>query len=127
MTIKGEEPKMMIIDDPGLDVDMQERGREILRLWYESMIKTRPPGVYFGGRFNLPPKETTMTDIFRKKYTELTPHNQQALDTVKDEAIALYAAIELQGNSRETSLAKTKLEECVFWATKHITDPARQL
>jgi len=33
----------------------------------------------------------------------------------------LYGVLEGLGSSRELSLAKTKVEEAVMWATKHLT------
>jgi len=32
-----------------------------------------------------------------------------------------YGVVESMGNSREISLAKTKIEEAVMWAVKHVT------
>lgn len=62
-----------------------------------------------------------MTDIFRKAYRQLGEKDKQALDEIKSKAQALHDLIEALGASREISLAKTKLEECVMWAVKGIT------
>lgn len=40
---------------------------------------------------------------------------------MSDEGLALWELIDSFGASRELSLAKTKLEESVMWAVKHIT------
>lgn len=43
------------------------------------------------------------------------------MQTAKDMGLAFHDFIASLGNSRETSLAKTKVEEAVMWAVKHIT------
>lgn len=40
---------------------------------------------------------------------------------IKDLGLEFITAIDALGSSRETSLAKTKVEEAVMWAVKHIT------
>lgn len=66
-----------------------------------------------------------MADVFRKEYRTLTAAEKESLEALKTKAEALYEQIGLVGgttaNSREASLAKTKLEECVMWAAKAIT------
>lgn len=61
-----------------------------------------------------------MTNIFRKEYKKLEPEDIQYMDLIKDKAQALYEVLQLQQN-RETSIAKTKLEEAVMWAIKGAT------
>jgi len=43
------------------------------------------------------------------------------MQQVKDMGLALHDFIGGMGASRELSLAKTKVEEAVMWAVKHIT------
>lgn len=66
-----------------------------------------------------------MADVFRKQYRELDTHEKVALDALKTKAEELHGLIGLVNgttmNTREASLAKTKLEEAVFWAVKAIT------
>lgn len=62
-----------------------------------------------------------MADVFRKQYRALTEAEKFALEDLKCEAEVLYQKIKAVGTSRETSLALTKLEESVMWATKAIT------
>ena len=45
----------------------------------------------------------------------IDPNN---LSNLSDEE---FTAIDVIGSSRELSLAKTKIEEAVMWAVKHIT------
>ena len=40
---------------------------------------------------------------------------------IKDMGLAFHDFVGSIGNSREISLAKTKIEEAVMWAVKHIT------
>jgi hypothetical protein len=61
------------------------------------------------------------SDVMRMQYRGLTTEEQQQLTAVKGNAASLYGFLGTLGNSRELSLAKTKLEEAVMWATKHIT------
>lgn len=49
---------------------------------------------------------------------------EASLENLKMAATSLYYIIENAGASRETSLAKTKLDECLMWAEKaiHVRD-----
>jgi hypothetical protein len=62
-----------------------------------------------------------MTDVMREKYRALSEREMQAIHTIKDKAALLYEVLDSVGQGREFSLAKTKLEEAVMWATKGIT------
>ena len=63
----------------------------------------------------------TDTNIMRHEYKELSEENKKAIQRVKDEGRNLYSFLGLLGESRELSLAKTKIEEAVMWATKYLT------
>lgn len=58
---------------------------------------------------------------FRPKYRELNDDEKDFLGDVKARAGALGELLDQIPQSREVSLAKTKLEECVMWAVKGIT------
>lgn len=58
--------------------------------------------------------------LFRPKYRELSPAEQDHVDRIKDAADNMLRQLHPAGN-RETALAITKLEECVMWAVKGAT------
>lgn len=65
-----------------------------------------------------------MPDPFRSQYRQLTDAEKEAIDTIKNRAKDLHAALvtQLDGQDpRGMAIARTKLEECVFWAVKAIT------
>ena len=59
---------------------------------------------------------------FRPTYRELTPIEKQRIDRIKAKAMELATEF-YPFDSREKSLAITKLEESVMWAVKAITGP----
>lgn len=61
-----------------------------------------------------------MTDVFRTKYVQLDEAKQAEIYNLKDLANILHEMIESRP-CRESSIAKTKLEECIMWAVKGIT------
>lgn len=64
---------------------------------------------------------------FRKEYRKLTPEEVAHVNAIKDAAEVLEALlfprpVPISGTgAREFALARTKLEECVMWATKACT------
>lgn len=60
-------------------------------------------------------------DTFRTEYRELTQIEKINVATIKRLASELYTHIDSMNDSREKSLAKTKLEESVMWTVKGIT------
>lgn len=62
------------------------------------------------------------SDRFRAQFRLLDDHEKAAVDDIKSKAEILARSIE-DGTpeSRERSLAMTKLEEAVMWAVKGIT------
>lgn len=59
--------------------------------------------------------------VFRKRYRQLSDAEVALHDELKDRATDLYAVIERIKACRETSIAKTKLEEAIMWAAQAIT------
>jgi hypothetical protein len=68
-----------------------------------------------------------MTDVMRLNYRALSESEQAEIRAIKEKAKELYDLIGsadcTSNGSRELSLAKTKVEEAVMWATKHIAAP----
>lgn len=65
--------------------------------------------------------ERTVNNTMRHAYRVLSDEEKAAMQEVKDMGLAFHDRITSLGNSRELSLAKTKVEEAVMWAVKHIT------
>lgn len=66
---------------------------------------------------------TALKDTFRQQYPKLTLKQVGNMAAIKNIATRLEQEIELAlpEPSRERSLAMTKLEEAVMWASKGIT------
>jgi len=65
--------------------------------------------------------ERTVNNAMRHAYRVLSDEEKAQMQQVKDDGLALWELFDGIGNSREISLAKTKVEEAVMWAVKHIT------
>ena len=57
----------------------------------------------------------------RHQYRVLTEQEKQDMLAIKDMGLDFLEKIDSLGSSRELSLAKTKVQEAVFWAVNHIT------
>lgn len=58
----------------------------------------------------------------RAKFTEVTKEQQDKIELIRSSFSSMYDVIDINcKNSRETSLAITKLEEAQMWAIKGIT------
>ena len=62
-----------------------------------------------------------VNNTMRHTYRVLSDEEKAAVTWIKDTAAALSKYCDEIGSSRELSLAKTKIEEAVFWAVKHVT------
>jgi hypothetical protein len=62
-----------------------------------------------------------MASVMRQEYRVLSDTEKNRIKFIKDTAQELYEYYDSLGDSREVSLARTKLEESVMWAIKHIT------
>ena len=65
--------------------------------------------------------ERVANNVMRHEYRVLSGAEKEAMQAVKDACLVLLRRIEALVISRETSLARTKTEEAVMWAVKHIT------
>jgi len=62
-------------------------------------------------------------DDVRREHRELHPTEKAAVAAVKDLGQKLADMCDTLGSSRELSIARTRAEEAVMWAVKHITGP----
>lgn len=62
-----------------------------------------------------------MNNVMRMEYRALSPPVIEAIRLIKQKATELHELIAEMGASRELSLALTKVEEAVMWATKHLS------
>ena len=65
--------------------------------------------------------DRTANNAVRHEYRVLSSSEKQGMLAVKDAGADMLQLIDSLGGSRELSLAKTKVEEAVMWAVKHIT------
>lgn len=65
--------------------------------------------------------DRTVNNTMRHAYRVLTDAEKANMQTIKDQGLRFHDLVAGMGNSRELSIAKTKIEEAVMWAVKHIT------
>lgn len=65
--------------------------------------------------------ERTVNNVMRHGYRVLTDDEKSQMQAIKDDGLAFWNMLDAIGQSRELSLAKTKIEEAVMWAVKHVT------
>lgn len=65
--------------------------------------------------------QRTVNNVMRHAYRILTDEEKAAMQKIKDDGLAMVEFFDSLGSSREMSLAKTKVEEAVMWAVKHLT------
>jgi len=66
--------------------------------------------------------DRVLNNVMRHEYRKLSEEEKEWMQAIKDEGLSFHNLIEsIPGDSREFSLAKTKIEEAVMWAVKHIT------
>ena len=65
--------------------------------------------------------ERVVNNVMRHGYRVLTDEEKAQMQAIKDKGLELWNLIDGIGASRELSLAKTKAEEAVMWAVKHVT------
>ena len=64
---------------------------------------------------------TNGAEAMRPLYRTLTDEEHAAIANIKRLGEELWNRFHALGVTRELSLAKTKLEEAVMWATKHLS------
>ncbi len=65
--------------------------------------------------------ERTRNNTMRHAYKILSEEEKQQMQTIKDNGLILHEFLDAMGQSREISIAKTKIEEAVMWGVKHVT------
>lgn len=65
--------------------------------------------------------ERTVNNVMRHEYRVLSDEEKLQMKQIKDLGLQMVELLNLIGQSRELSLAKTKIEEAVMWGVKHIT------
>lgn len=65
--------------------------------------------------------DRTVNNVMRHAYRVLSDEEKADMQMIKDKGLELHDLLDRIGGSREMSLAKTKVEEAVMWAVKHIT------
>lgn len=65
--------------------------------------------------------DRTANNAVRHAYRVLSDAEKAQMVAIKDKGAELLNLIEGLGSSRELSIAKTKTEEAVMWAVKHVT------
>ena len=65
--------------------------------------------------------QRTVNNVMRHGYRVLSDAEKAQMQQIKDTGLAFHELLEGIGSSREMSLAKTKIEEAVMWAVKHVT------
>lgn len=65
--------------------------------------------------------DRTVNNTMRHQYRVLSDDEKAQMQKIKDLGAAFHDEVANLGGSCEVSIAKTKIEEAVMWAVKHIT------
>jgi hypothetical protein len=65
--------------------------------------------------------DRVINNVMRHNYRVLTEVEKDCMRDIKDAGLEFVQLMDSIGSSRELSLAKTKIEEAVMWAVKHVT------
>lgn len=65
--------------------------------------------------------DRVVNNTMRHAYRVLSDADKANMTSIKDMGLVFHDIVDGLGQSREVSLAKTKIEEAVMWAVKHIT------
>lgn len=70
---------------------------------------------------NAAPGAEPQPNTMRQTYRPLTDDDKFIMENIKAGGQNFWSYIDGLGDSRELALAKTKIEEAVMWAVKHVT------
>jgi hypothetical protein len=65
--------------------------------------------------------QRTVNNVMRHEYRVLSDAEKHSMQAIKDFGLQFHGYLDTFTPSRELSIAKTKIEEAVMWAVKHIT------
>lgn len=65
--------------------------------------------------------DRVVNNVMRHEYRVLSAAEKENMRAIKDLGAQFLVHVNGLGASRELSLARTKIEEAVMWAVKHIT------
>lgn len=65
--------------------------------------------------------DRTTNNTMRHQYRVLSEEEKSQMQQIKDLGLLFDKAVSSLGSKREYSIAKTKIEEAVMWAVKHVT------
>ena len=66
--------------------------------------------------------QRVVNNVMRHEYRVLSDTEKDQMKRIKDKGLEFYSLLgELGPVTREISLARTKIEEAVMWAVKHLT------
>jgi len=63
-----------------------------------------------------------MSSVFRKEQRHLTASERQQVNEIKQLAQDLHDMIDMLPSSHAREIAQTKLQECVMWSVRTISD-----
>lgn len=72
-------------------------------------------------QFNSASERRVENNAMRHNYRTLNESEKAQMQSIKDLGLWFVNICDCIGASRELSLAKTKIEEAVMWAVKHVT------
>lgn len=72
-------------------------------------------------QFGSASNQRVSNNVMRHAYRVLSEDEKAAMQKIKDMGLEFHDFVDSVGSSREISVAKTKIEEAVMWAVKHVT------
>ncbi len=65
--------------------------------------------------------QRTVNNTMLHAYRVLSDEEKAQMQSIRDVGLHFHSLVGSIGESRELSIAKTKIEEAVMWAVKHVT------